>query len=74
MIGQGDLGANLGPSGGGHHRLTPPSSVALVRGARKHKELPLIPRPGGSAASELEIVVCPTSTFTFLGSPSHVNE
>ena len=29
----------LGPFGGGRHRLTPPSSVDLMRGARKHKEL-----------------------------------
>jgi hypothetical protein len=29
----------LGPFGGGRHRLTPPSSVDLMRGARKDKEL-----------------------------------
>ena len=29
---------------------------------------------GFSPASELAIVACPTSTFAFLGSPSHVNE
>ena len=39
MIGHGDVGANLGPSGGGRHRLAPLSLVDLMRGARKDKKL-----------------------------------